>query len=55
LHCLTASNVARQQLDEVAVIRLASGSGLFALFKCNAANQSSEQSLLVYNISQQFS
>ena len=50
----TSSNFAGQ-LDEVAVIRLASVSGLFASFKCSAGNQYSEQSPLAFYVSQQFS
>ena len=50
----TSSSFARQ-LDEVAVIRLASEGGLFASFKYSAGNQYSEQSPLVFNVSQQFS
>ena len=44
-----------RQLEEVAVIRLAPVRGLFASLKCSAGNQYSEQSPLVFNVSQQFS
>ena len=50
----TSSSFARQ-LDEIAVIRLASVSGLFAAFKCSAGNQYSERSPPVFNVSQQIS